>query len=361
MGPGGTTHPGERAAGPAPEPESPAPDPGPGGGAARAPEPQPPVRGEGPAARGQRTAQRRLVTADPAARARREQEPCPPGAHRRGDRARQDGETDTARQGRGGDRDRRRRRRRGRCRPTRRRDTTAAEATGDRQTPAPRPVPGPRSPRPPHAGLRGVMAGTPLPPLGLGVAGRAPSRGQRRRERARADARTHGGPHDDGPAARRPGGTRRAGRGRGASKRTGSNRKRRRTGSGSARAPRPAPTTESARHRLPQPYPPANVTSGTRGRWTGFASLTSARRRQGPGRPRSSHPAPARAAGRSPPAPRPAGHGAHVGPPVAPASGHTPSGREGSAPARAKGTWAGDTRVTHSRQRSPSSKIQQNV
>lgn len=62
--------------------------------------------------------------------------------------------------------------------------------------------PGPRSPRPPHAGLRGVMAGSPLPPLGLGVAGRTP---RRRRRSARAHARTHGGPHYDGPAAPAPG------------------------------------------------------------------------------------------------------------------------------------------------------------
>lgn len=56
--------------------------------------------------------------------------------------------------------------------------------------------------RPPHAGLQGVMAGSPLPPLGLGVAGRAPSR---RRRRAWAHARTHGGPHYHGPAAPAPG------------------------------------------------------------------------------------------------------------------------------------------------------------
>lgn len=57
--------------------------------------------------------------------------------------------------------------------------------------------PGPPRPRPaltsaPHAGLRGVMAGSPLPPLGLGVAGRAPGRGRRTRRRTRAHARTHG-------------------------------------------------------------------------------------------------------------------------------------------------------------------------
>lgn len=43
------------------------------------------------------------------------------------------------------------------------------------------------------------------PPLGLGVAGRAPGRGRWMRSRAWAHARTHGRPHTDGPAAPPPG------------------------------------------------------------------------------------------------------------------------------------------------------------
>lgn len=108
----------------------------------------------------------------------------------------------------------------GRCRPTRRRD-----AAGDRQTPAPRPAP---SPRPTRAHLG------PLTPGSGGSWRAAPcprsasvSRGARRAAGSGggdALGRTRGAPHDDGPAARRPVGARRAGRGRGASKRTGSNR-----------------------------------------------------------------------------------------------------------------------------------------
>lgn len=58
-------------------------------------------------------------------------------------------------------------------------------------------------PRPAYTGLPGVMTVSPLPPLGLGVAGRAPSCGKQKC--ARAHAQTHGGPHSDGPAAPAPG------------------------------------------------------------------------------------------------------------------------------------------------------------
>lgn len=72
------------------------------------------------------------------------------------------------------------------------------------------------------------MTVSPLPPLGLGVAGRAAGgRGAHQRTHRRTDARTA-----TAPPPRRPGGARRAGRGRGAAERTGSNRRRRRTGSG---------------------------------------------------------------------------------------------------------------------------------
>lgn len=53
--------------------------------------------------------------------------------------------------------------------------------------------------------------------------------------RGRTEGRT-----STAPPPRRPGGARRAGRGRGAAERTGSNRRRRRTGSGSDPATRPA-------------------------------------------------------------------------------------------------------------------------
>lgn len=58
-------------------------------------------------------------------------------------------------------------------------------------------------PRPAYTGLPGVMTVRPLPPLGLGVAGRAPGCGMQKC--ARAHAQTHGGPHGDGPAAPAPG------------------------------------------------------------------------------------------------------------------------------------------------------------
>lgn len=61
----------------------------------------------------------------------------------------------------------------------------------------------PRSPRPAYTGLPGVMTVSPLPPLGLGVAGRTLGCGRQRC--ARAHAQTHGGPHSDGPAAPAPG------------------------------------------------------------------------------------------------------------------------------------------------------------
>lgn len=58
-------------------------------------------------------------------------------------------------------------------------------------------------PRPAHTGIPGIMTVSPLPPLGLGVAGRAPGCGRKRR--APAHAQTHGRPHSDGPAAPAPG------------------------------------------------------------------------------------------------------------------------------------------------------------
>lgn len=95
----------------------------------------------------------------------------------------------------------------------------------------------------PHAGLRGVMAGNPLPPLGLGVAGRAPGRERRTHRRTQVHGRKHGvGRTPTAPPPRRPGGAQRAGRGRGAAERTGSNR-RRRTGSGSGDALLPLRST----------------------------------------------------------------------------------------------------------------------
>lgn len=168
------------------------------------------------------------------------------------------------------------------------------------------------------------MAGSPLPPLGLGVAGRAPSRGQRRRERARADTRTHGGAHDDGPAARRPGGARRAGRVKGSLQADGkqpkeaTDRKR--------KWPRAPP---GAHYRVcAAPASSALPTGKTslparEARLTDLASLTSARRHQGPGRRRNPHPTRAQDAGRFP---RPS-----LVRPLAPSSGHTPGGEGGYA------------------------------
>lgn len=80
-------------------------------------------------------------------------------------------------------------------------DATAMVTTGGRQMPE-RWVQ--RSPRLPHAGLRGVMAGSPLPPLGLGVTGRTESRGRRILRRVRAHVQKHGEPHDS-PAVPAPG------------------------------------------------------------------------------------------------------------------------------------------------------------
>ena len=94
------------------------------------------------------------------------------------------------------------------------------------------------------------MAGSPLPPLGLGVAGRAPSRGRRTRSRVRAHARTHGGPHADGPAAPAPG--------RGAESRAGE---------GSRRADGKQPKEATDRKRKRPRDPPGRPVCGEPAQW----------------------------------------------------------------------------------------------
>lgn len=80
-------------------------------------------------------------------------------------------------------------------------------------------------------------------PGGHGGQPPAPARPRCRGARAEPDTVARSGGRTEGrtttaPPPRRPGRAQRAGRGRGAAERTGSNRKRRRTGSGSGRAPR---------------------------------------------------------------------------------------------------------------------------
>jgi hypothetical protein len=105
----------------------------------------------------------------------------------------------------------------------------AESGLAEAQCSAPRPCPELTSAR--SRGAPGVHDGQPPAPA------RPRCRGAHAglRRRAPAHARTHRGPHADGPAAPAPGRGAESGRGRGAAKRTGSNRSRR-TGSGNERA-----------------------------------------------------------------------------------------------------------------------------
>lgn len=97
------------------------------------------------------------------------------------------------------------------------------------------------------------------------------------RTRGRTEGRT-----STAPPPRRPGGARRAGRGRGAAERTGSNRRRRRTGSGSDPATHPAvlPAASLRNRHFLAPALPDLVISGARAPWPGTFGLISARRRE---------------------------------------------------------------------------------
>ena len=161
----------------------------------------------------------------------------------------------------------------------------------DTQRPRRRPsAPARRAPARAHLG--------PLTPRSRGSWRAAPcprsasvSRGARRAAgggRGAAFGRTRGrteGRTPTAPPPRRPGGARRAGRGKGAAERTGSNQRRRRTGSGSDRATRPvAPSAASLRSGYFRGDAlPRAVTSGAREPSPGGTCLISARLRETPG------------------------------------------------------------------------------
>lgn len=166
---------------------------------------------------------------------------------------------------------------RGRSRPGGRRHTKAAELP-ERARPTPLPARAHLGPLTPRSG--GSWRAAPCPRSASVSRGACRASGGGRgaalgRTRGRTEGRT-----STAPPPRRPGGARRAGRGRGAAERTGSNRRRRRTGSGSDPPTHPAVLPAASRRNRHFLAPPSRVViSGARAPWPGTFCLISARRR----------------------------------------------------------------------------------